>query len=166
MKLQEYIDSKSRMKPNADIVERWKTRIVARGLSGARGAREYLRDYGKGIAAPKVIMLAKQATNEGDLLMADAFWRFAFKLEIGHEPDGEGISEVAVGKVKAEQDESCADFPANLQPGRVAPCSRWTVSCPERPTHSTQTTGASPNGTEINCLSSPLRALPGISPAS
>ncbi len=43
------------------IRKRWQERVVVRGLDqiGENGAQQYLSDYGRGIAAPKVINLAR-----------------------------------------------------------------------------------------------------------
>jgi hypothetical protein len=91
MELSEYIDQKTaaatkkgEIKVPVDILERWESRIVARGLHkmGAKGANQYLSDYGKGIAAPKVVNLAIKADQEGYFEMAGEFWRRAYQLEM------------------------------------------------------------------------------------
>jgi ATP-dependent DNA ligase len=75
-------------KPTADIRSRWASRIIARGLhlQGRAGATSYLRDYGKGISAAKVIALAFLAECEGCDDMALGFWAKAYELETGAAP--------------------------------------------------------------------------------
>lgn len=69
-------------KPGADILSRWKTRVFARGLHkmGSAGATSYLRDYGRGISAAKVIALATVAEDEGHQAVAAGFWSAAYSL--------------------------------------------------------------------------------------
>ena len=75
-------------KPTADIRSRWASRIIARRLDeqGAHGATTYLRDYGKGISAAKVIALAIQAECEGCDAIGLGFWAKAFEMETGVAP--------------------------------------------------------------------------------
>ena len=56
------------------IKQRWATRIVVQGLQGSAGARAYLKRFGRGIGAKKVIHLALKATVERDREMAAGFW--------------------------------------------------------------------------------------------
>ncbi len=72
-------------KPEASILQRWKTRVLPAGLhkQGEAGAAAYLERYGKGIAAPKVVALALCAENEGAPEMAKGFWKKAYELETG-----------------------------------------------------------------------------------
>src|SRR5262245_6748576 len=95
--LTEYVDATrkraTKKKIPAEIIERWQNRIVARNLhtQGEAGARQYLADYGRGIGAPKVILLALQAEAQGATEMALAFWKKAYTLETGKAPD-EGVA--------------------------------------------------------------------------
>jgi bifunctional non-homologous end joining protein LigD len=79
---------KGAVKIGADIAERWNNRVLARGLNklGEAGATQYLADYGRGIAAPKVIALALKAEVEGCPDMARGFWKKAYALETGRQP--------------------------------------------------------------------------------
>lgn len=83
--------------PNADIRSRWSTRILARSLhlQGRAGAATYLRDYGRGISAAKVIALAVMAEAHGCtspeevagcVSMAAEFWAAAYTLTTGDIP--------------------------------------------------------------------------------
>ncbi len=118
-------------KPNADIRERWQTRIVARNLhrQGVAGAESYLRDYGRGISAAKVIALALLAEIEGCQDMAIGFWVAAHRLE-GHTATTAEIAAQA-GAVAAEPPTAMPleaqgvalagyrDLPCHLQPGQL-----------------------------------------------
>lgn len=130
MNLQDYIDSNKLKKVPADIIERWQTRIVARGLhqQGEAGAQVYLRDYGKGIAAKKCLALAQQAMNEGCPEMARGFYMKAAQLE-GVEisdagnpnlpsPIATAINNVRTATVQAVDHPG---FPPHFQPGKFAP---------------------------------------------
>ena len=79
---------KNELRPTADALSRWSSRIVPRGLHtmGQEGAAQYLADYGRGIAAPKCIALAVacEANGFGDIAMG--FWIKAFELETGIRP--------------------------------------------------------------------------------
>lgn len=85
MNITEFVASNANVKPKADIVERWESRIVAQGLhiAGRRGAEGYLGQYGKGIAAPKLIGFARCADIKGFPLMAARFWEEAFFMTTG-----------------------------------------------------------------------------------
>jgi bifunctional non-homologous end joining protein LigD len=128
--LAEYVEQKrSGKKIPTGIRERWQTRVVPRGLHvmGEAGARQYLADYGRGIAAPKVIDLARQAEAEGYPEMALEFWRRAYELEIGHLPPAEGDVDLAVPSVPAGNvfptsaggTPQVKDLPSHLQPGCI-----------------------------------------------
>ena len=75
----------SKKKISADIVERWQERVVRHGWQneGEAGALQYLAQYGKGIAAPKCVMLARQAETEGCNDIARGFWKKAYELSGG-----------------------------------------------------------------------------------
>lgn len=118
-------------KPNADIRERWQTRIVARNLhhQGMAGADSYLRDYGRGISAAKVIALALLAEIEGCQAMANGFWVAAHRLE-GHAATPAEVAAVSGAvpaapqpepqqEVQADLPAGFAELPQHLQPGRV-----------------------------------------------
>lgn len=122
MNFHEYIQSKQAVKPNQEIVERWQTRIVQRGLQhqGFAGAVEYLAAYGDGIKFPKVVMLARQAELMGFAQMASGFWVKAYELETGQKPDPSMLTvpddipmEPVIGLMP--------EFPAQFQPGCFAP---------------------------------------------
>lgn len=130
--LTEYIEQKraTKKKIPADIVERWQSRIIARGLhtQGEAGARQYLADYGRGIAAPKVILLALQAEAQGAVEMALGFWKKAYTLETGNTPESTDTlptpasaapsAAPAVTLTHAAAPE-VAGLPPHLQPGAV-----------------------------------------------
>jgi ATP dependent DNA ligase domain len=127
--------------PTADIRNRWATRIVARQLhqQGQAGAEAYLRDYGRGIAAPKVIALAVQAEQEGYPKFAEGFWRKAYLLMTGTEPTDAGHTAAALRSAATTETPKISsvvqvsmpdarfetgrpplpDIPAALQPGAL-----------------------------------------------
>jgi ATP-dependent DNA ligase len=113
-------------KPTADIRSRWASRIVARNLhqQGAAGAEAYLRDYGRGIAAAKVVALAIQAEVEGCDDIALGFWAKAYELTTGQRPEV-GQQVVAVGTHPQAPPISRTAalvfpaLPAHLQPGSI-----------------------------------------------
>ena len=82
--LNQYIteERNTKKKIPADIIERWQERIVKHGweAQGEAGARQYLAAYGKGIAAPKCVALARQAEAEGFDEIALGFWKKAYEL--------------------------------------------------------------------------------------
>jgi hypothetical protein len=79
---------KGELKPTADALSRWSSRIVPRSLHtmGQEGAAQYLADYGRGIAAPKCIALAIACEAKGFGDIAIGFWVKAFELETGIRP--------------------------------------------------------------------------------
>lgn len=85
MNITEFVASHANVKPKTDIVERWESRIVAQGLhiAGRRGAENYIGQYGKGIAAPKLIGFARCADIKGFPEVAARFWEEAFFLATG-----------------------------------------------------------------------------------
>ena len=101
---------KGAVKIGADIAERWNNRVLARGLNklGEAGATQYLADYGRGIAAPKVIALALKAEIEGCPDMARGFWKKAYALETGRQP-----AEDAAPKALSGRKAVPADAPAS-----------------------------------------------------
>jgi hypothetical protein len=126
------------VKIGADIVERWNNRVLARGLNklGEKGAAQYLADYGRGIAAPKVIALALKAEVEGCPEMARGFWKKAYALEMGRQAptdaanpkatSGRGESDAPALPVSAPVIVPGAStvrvegLPDHLQPGRIS----------------------------------------------
>jgi bifunctional non-homologous end joining protein LigD len=111
------------VKIGADIAERWNNRVLARGLNklGEAGATQYLADYGRGIAAPKVIALALKAEVEGCPDMARGFWKKAYALETGRQPAEDAAPRPAatigvanrVGKALSGRKAVPADAPAS-----------------------------------------------------
>lgn len=115
-------------KHTADIRSRWVSRIIARNLheQGAAGADTYLRDYGRGISAAKVIALAIQAECEGCDDLARGFWATAYRLETGLVADPMMAAsctpttpQVPPTLPASNQPPVLAGLPAHLQPGRV-----------------------------------------------
>jgi len=114
-------------KPTADIRSRWASRIVARNLhrQGRAGASIYLRDYGKGISAAKVIALAIQAECEGCDDLALGFWAKAYELTTGQPPLEEPVSQagqvtpVPKAPVSRPNDPAFPALPSRLQPGAI-----------------------------------------------
>jgi ATP-dependent DNA ligase len=116
-------------KPTADISSRWASRIVARNLhqQGKDGANAYLRDYGKGISAAKVIALAIQSECEGCDDLALGFWAKAFELTTGTAPEEvqRGASPAALlantqlPPISRSAPSTFLALPAQLQPGAV-----------------------------------------------
>ena len=135
MNLQDYINSKPpQRRVPADIITRWQTRIVARGLEkqGERGAQAYLRDYGKGIAAPKCLLLAQQALNQGHPEMAAGFYKKAAQLEGIEISDNGNIASVPARSAPAKPAEPqfIMEFPNTMQPGAFAPMQPVDASSP------------------------------------
>jgi bifunctional non-homologous end joining protein LigD len=112
-------------KPTADIRSRWASRIIARNLDqlGQAGAQTYLRDYGRGISAPKVIALAIQAECEGCDDLALGFWKKAYELITGLTLDETGATPPADpgSPTPAQRDRppTIPGLPAHLQPGLI-----------------------------------------------
>jgi hypothetical protein len=75
MTLTEFRAANQGRKISVDIEQRWQERVVRLGMRGAEGAERYLEAYGRGIASPKVILLASRAEMANDNEMAMAFWR-------------------------------------------------------------------------------------------
>ena len=133
MNITEYIElhRNAKKKIPSEIRERWNTRIVQRGLHamGEKGAIQYLGDYGRGIATPKVVNLALCAESEGYPEMAQGFWNKAFELETGEKaPAGEPNSASASHTIPhptPTRSKKCldtpvlAELPPHLQPGRI-----------------------------------------------
>jgi bifunctional non-homologous end joining protein LigD len=130
MTLQDYIEKKRKTtKVNADILQRWETRVVATGLeaAGEHGAMRYLSVYGKSIGAPKCLALAKCAEDHGFPDVAIGFWKKAYTLENGKEPaEDEQIPlsstpNTTLSVCKSAILETTPFFPADKQPGKFAP---------------------------------------------
>ncbi len=136
--LKEFIEAQraSKKKIGADIIERWQERVVKHGWQnlGEAGALNYLAQYGKGIAAPKCVMLARQAEAEGCTGIAMGFWKKAYELSggillepISANPIGSRNSTLApaqklyrpkVDGPKAGSPE-VGGLPPRLQPGKI-----------------------------------------------
>ena len=116
------------LKPTADALERWTTRIAARQLHlmGEAGADRYLADYGRGIAAPKCIALAVVCEANNYLAIAEGFWKKAYQLETGLTPE---FSTPETTQIDDEEEiyferstptPVCTNpFPPHLQPGHI-----------------------------------------------
>ena len=70
MTLTEFRAANQGRKISVDIEQRWQDRVVRLGMHGAEGAERYLEAYGRGIASPKVILLASRAEMANDNEMA------------------------------------------------------------------------------------------------
>jgi hypothetical protein len=92
MTLTEFRAANQGRKISVDIEQRWQERVVRLGMRGAEGAERYLEAYGRGIASPKVILLASRAEMANDNDMAMAFWRKAYELAEGVPASAEGVS--------------------------------------------------------------------------
>ena len=108
----------------ADILERWQNRMVLRGLDrqGENGAVQYLLDYGKGISTSKVVHLALAAEIKGCPGAAHGFWKKAYKMETGREPEVGGCHADTVLIDEAAQVPAEAYpgiLPGHLQPGKL-----------------------------------------------
>ncbi len=93
---------------------------------GEKGAIQYLADYGRGIAAPKVVTLALCAESEGYPEMAQGFWKKAFELSTGEKPSPREphrvtntIPNPTSSKSKKFLDTNIPELPPHLQPGRI-----------------------------------------------
>ncbi|MDP3046373.1 MAG: hypothetical protein Q8O07_02735, partial [Chloroflexota bacterium] len=91
MTLTEFRAANQGRKISVDIEQRWQDRVVRLGMHGAEGAERYLEAYGRGIASPKVILLASRAEMANDNEMAMAFWRKAYELAEGALAPAEGV---------------------------------------------------------------------------
>jgi hypothetical protein len=85
----EYLETNRKIKVKAEINDRWKARVLPKGLHqmGQKGAEQYLEEYGQGIMAPKVVQLALKAEMEKCPDMALGFWSKAYELETGSKAD-------------------------------------------------------------------------------
>ena len=83
MNFVEFMQSKARGGPTADIRERWENRVVALGLTGAAGARAYLDRFGGRIGIQKLVRFAKLAAEKGDPAFAGVMWATAYEKETG-----------------------------------------------------------------------------------
>ncbi len=122
MQLQEFIDTNSKKKPNSDIAERWQTRVVPQGLhsQGEAGANQYLNLYGKGIAAPKCIMFAVYAQQNGYSGFAMGMWKKAFMLTTGNLPGVASIGVQPISKVMVIPPSTRSQyFYKGIQPGEI-----------------------------------------------
>jgi bifunctional non-homologous end joining protein LigD len=130
LNLQDYSDQHQNVKPNASIKERWQKRVVTRGLSGAEGARQYLADYGRGIGAKKVIMLARQAEIQCDIPMSEIFWGKAHELELGEPARGSlKVSWVPIPDITPQQEVSLEGLPDDMQPGEIVTAQPVDARC-------------------------------------
>ena len=123
MRFTDFIDEHrtAATKPTSDIRSRWVSRIIARNLhqQGISGAEAYLRDYGKGISAAKVIALATMAESEGCTVMALGFWSKAYELKTGHPPTETLGHHAQISPPEPPQASIFPTLPAHLQPGAV-----------------------------------------------
>lgn len=117
---------KKAKKVKADIIKRWNSRVVPRGLDKMErvGAQAYLDSYGKGIAAPKVIDLAICAESMEATAMAAGFWEAAYTLATGETAiltqPGAGLTPTAITAPKAQtQAPTLEGIPSNMQPGKI-----------------------------------------------
>jgi bifunctional non-homologous end joining protein LigD len=137
--LKEFIEANraSKKKIGTDIAERWQERIVRHGWQGLgeAGALQYLAQYGKGIAAPKCVLLARQAEAEGCEGIALGFWKKAYELSggillepISATPTGSRNSTIAPAQshgvltqnlVPKASSPDVDDLPPHLQPGKI-----------------------------------------------
>jgi len=119
------------VKIGADIGERWNNRVLARGLDklGEAGATQYLADYGRGIAAPKVIALALKAEIEGCPDMARGFWKKAYELETGRQPVEDAAPKALSGR-KAVSADPQGDFGSGQADAPSAPAPPAVAATP------------------------------------
>ena len=113
--------------PNAEIIERWNTRVVPQGLQarGRAGAADYLARYGKGISGKKVVALALMAEQAGAAEMAAGFWEKAYQLETGNSESYGAEGSGSVTPINAPTDRRVPapvmpGLPSGFQPGMVA----------------------------------------------
>jgi bifunctional non-homologous end joining protein LigD len=83
MNLEEFIASKVRGGPTADIRERWENRVLALDMTGYDGAFAYLVRFGRRIGIAKCVKFAKLAEEKGDQGFANRMWEKAFEIETG-----------------------------------------------------------------------------------
>lgn len=112
----------------AEINQRWESRIIAEQhhTRGEAGATVYLATYGKNIAAPKLINLARKAETEGYPELARGFWKAAYRTATGQEPDGDpgapaaALPEVTVVTTSVKGSlYQVEGLPDHLQPGKI-----------------------------------------------
>ena len=113
--------------PNAEIVERWNTRVVPQGLpaQGRAGAADYLARYGKGISSKKVAALALMAEQAGADEMAAGFWEKAYQLATGKSESYGTAGSGSATPINAPTDRRVPapvllGLPSGFQPGMVA----------------------------------------------
>ena len=136
---QEYYDQKrtavknkkGEVKIPSDIASRWEDRVIRAGLHtrGFQGAEMYMDQYGRGIAAPKCILLTLKAEVETFTEMARGFWARAYELEVGVAPqmaESCGDATALSGKAAVVRrlgvvvfDETLSVFPQSLWPGHI-----------------------------------------------
>ncbi len=112
----------------AEINQRWHSRVIVEGHHerGEAGVATYLAHYGKNIAAPKLVLLARKAEVEGFHDLARGFWKAAYRVATGKEPEGSLSAVPAVSPMHAspiamaEQPlGDVAGLPDHLQPGKI-----------------------------------------------
>lgn len=125
-----------RLPMEAEIRSRWNSRVLPRALhtQGAAGAGVYLRDYGRGISAPKVEALALYAEGQGAEGVAHGFWAKAFELTFGSTPteeerlplmkSGSGCEaktciQPETTQAFVETEKILPNLPDHLQPGKI-----------------------------------------------
>ena len=126
MKLQDYISSRPYIKVSSAIDDRWRNRIELYGWhnQGEDGAAKYLVRYGKSIGVPKVLALAKCASNRGRPDVANGFYMYAARME-GVAIDKRMSSEFAQLQHRMNKMppvkvlDTYDEFPALCQPGKV-----------------------------------------------
>ena len=116
-------------KPTVDIRSRWASRIIARNLhqQGAAGAAAYLREYGKGISAAKVIALATMAESVDCNSIALGFWAKAYELRTGNTPPEKPRGNLFTSPPDVQQQPPVSSvapstfqsLPSHLQPGSI-----------------------------------------------
>ncbi len=120
MDLQAYRKMYEKTKPNADVNERWETRVLAHRLSGAAGAQAYINNWGTGWAVKKAVMFARKAEIEGDIPMSEIFWRRAHEIEFKEPATGSLTAQsVEPVQVKSMPTQEPTMVGTVLEPGKV-----------------------------------------------
>lgn len=107
-------------KPGTEILERWNNRVLKNRWQemGEAGAEAYLARFGRGIMPPKCIDLALMAEQQGYPDVAMGFWKKAYRLEIGQNPNsGNDAGTTASAPVTTLP--TIEGLPEQLQPGRI-----------------------------------------------
>ncbi len=122
----EFKNANRSRRTNADIDQRWQTRVIALGLHGHDGGLDYLSQFGRTMAAPKAIKFANKAEREGDLEMAEVFWAKAFILTNHLPATVDGLISIERNMQANDRRTQGRHVPVTPVPAAVPPAQRTT----------------------------------------